>query len=129
MSGEPMAVRAINKISYGLKFIHRKRDINSKDINRLLCDVPIEPHFDDAFCALYPNLDRSTRPEVFCKKGALKNFTKFTRKHMCQIPFFNKVACNLPGTLVKKSFTKVLVKKSFTKVSGKFQATLLKKRL
>ena len=27
---------------------------------------------------------RSSRPEVFCKKGVLRNFTKFTRKHLCQ---------------------------------------------
>ena len=31
-------------------------------------------------------------PEVFCKKGVLKNFTKFTGKHLCQSLFFNKVA-------------------------------------
>ena len=27
---------------------------------------------------------RSSRPEVFCKKGVLKNFTEFTGKHLCQ---------------------------------------------
>ena len=27
---------------------------------------------------------RSIRPEVFCKKGALRNFTKFTGKNLCQ---------------------------------------------
>ena len=27
---------------------------------------------------------RSSRPEVFCKKGVLRNFTKFTGKHLCQ---------------------------------------------
>ena len=37
-------------------------------------------------------LNRSSHPEVFCKKGALKNFSKFTEKHLCQILFFNKVA-------------------------------------
>ena len=26
-----------------------------------------------------------------CIKGVLRNFAKFTRKHMCQSPFFNKV--------------------------------------
>ena len=31
-------------------------------------------------------------PEVFCKKSVLKNFAKFTRKHLCQRLFFNKVA-------------------------------------
>ena len=35
---------------------------------------------------------RSSRSEVFCKKGFLKNFTKFTGKHLCQSLFFNKVA-------------------------------------
>ena len=27
---------------------------------------------------------RSSRPVVFCKKGVLRNFTKFTGKHLCQ---------------------------------------------
>ena len=35
---------------------------------------------------------RSSRPEVFCKKGVLRNFTKFTEKHLCQSLFSNKVA-------------------------------------
>ena len=36
-------------------------------------------------------------PEMFCKKGALKHFVKFTGKHLHQGLFFNKVAggaCN-----------------------------------
>ena len=35
---------------------------------------------------------RSSRPEVFCKKGGLGNFTKFTGKHLYQSLFFNKVS-------------------------------------
>ena len=27
-------------------------------------------------------------PEVFCKEGVLRNFAKFTRKHLCQHLFF-----------------------------------------
>ena len=30
-------------------------------------------------------------PEVFYKKGVLRNFTKFTGKHLCQRLFFNEV--------------------------------------
>ena len=38
---------------------------------------------------------RSSRPEVLCKKGVLRNFAKCTRKHLCQSLFFNKAqACN-----------------------------------
>ena len=29
---------------------------------------------------------------MFCKKGVLRNFTTFTRKHLCQSLFFKKVA-------------------------------------
>ena len=39
---------------------------------------------------------RSSRPEVFCRKGVLRNCAKFTGKHLCQRLYFNKVAgaCN-----------------------------------
>ena len=40
---------------------------------------------------------RSSRLDVFCRKGILRNFAKFTGKHLCQSLFFNKVAgaaCN-----------------------------------
>ena len=40
-------------------------------------------------------------PEVFWKKGLLKNFTKFTGKRLCWSLFFNEVA-GLPATLLKK---------------------------
>ena len=36
--------------------------------------------------------DRSSRPEVFCKKGVLRNFTKLTGKDLCQSLFLNKVS-------------------------------------
>ena len=45
---------------------------------------------------------RSSRPEVFCRKGVLKNFTTFTGKYLCQSLFFNKVAGLRPATLLKR---------------------------
>ena len=47
---------------------------------------------------------RSSRPEVFYKKVVLRNFSKLTRKHLCQSPFFNKVAGLKPETLLKERF-------------------------
>ena len=41
-------------------------------------------------------MDRSSRPKMFCKKGFLKNFAKFTGKKLCQSLFFNKVASLRP---------------------------------
>ena len=49
---------------------------------------------------------RSSHPEVFCKKGILRNFAKFTGKHLCRSLFLNKVAglrqwCCLPVNFAK----------------------------
>ena len=35
---------------------------------------------------------RSSRPDVFCKKGVLEYFAKFTGKHLRQVLFLNKIA-------------------------------------
>ena len=45
---------------------------------------------------------RSSRPEMFCKKGVLRNFVQFTGKHLCQSLFFNKFAGLRPAILLKK---------------------------
>ena len=45
---------------------------------------------------------RGSRPEMFCRKGVLRNFAKFTEKHLCQSLFFNKVAGLRPTTLLKR---------------------------
>ena len=44
---------------------------------------------------------RSSRPEVFCKKGALRNFAKFTGKHLCQSLIFNKICWLRIANLLK----------------------------
>ena len=45
---------------------------------------------------------RSSHPEVFCKKGILRNFAKFIGKHQCQSLFFNKVAGLRGATVLKR---------------------------
>ena len=47
-------------------------------------------------------MNKKQPPEVFWKKDILRNFTKFTGKHLCQSLFFNKVAGLRPETLLKK---------------------------
>ena len=45
---------------------------------------------------------RSSRPEMFCIKGILRNLAKFRRRHLCQSLFLNKVAGLRSATLLKK---------------------------
>ena len=50
------------------------------------------------------NMARSSRPEVLCKKGVLRNFTKFTGKHLYRSLFFNKVVIG-HGTIIRTGIT------------------------
>ena len=47
-------------------------------------------------------ISRSSHQRCSIKKGVLRNFAKFTGKHLCQSLFFNKVAGLRPATLLKK---------------------------
>ena len=51
---------------------------------------------------------RSSRPEVFCKQGILRNFTKFTGKHLCQTLFFNKVSGLRPAQVFSCEFREII---------------------
>ena len=42
----------------------------------------------------YNNHGRKQQPEVFCKKGVLKKFAKFTGKHYLRSLLFDKVAAS-----------------------------------
>ena len=53
-------------------------------------------------CEYLDMICRISRPELFCKKGILKNFSKFTGKYLCQRLFFNKISGLRPEILLKK---------------------------
>ena len=55
-------------------------------------------------------------PEVSIKKSVLRNFTKFTGKHLCQSLFFNKVAGLRSATLLKKGLWHKCFPVNFVKV-------------
>ena len=55
-------------------------------------------------------MSKSSRSDVFCKKDVLRNFTKFTGKHLCQSLFFNKVAGLLKKRLWQRYFPVNFVK-------------------
>ena len=46
--------------------------------------------------------NRSSHQGCSVRKGVLRNFAKFTGKHLCQSLFFNKVTGLRPATLLKK---------------------------
>ena len=45
---------------------------------------------------------QANRLEMFCRKGILRNFAKFTGKLLCQSLFLNNIGELRPATLLKK---------------------------
>ena len=64
MSGESMALKVIKKINSRLKFLHRKNKFLTPALRRLLCNALIQPHFDYASSAWYPNLTQKMKNKI-----------------------------------------------------------------
>ena len=63
MSRESMALKVINKINSRLKFLHRKNKFLTPALRRILFNALIQPHFDYASSAWYPNLTQKTKKQ------------------------------------------------------------------
>ena len=64
MSGESMALKTIKKINQKLKFLYRKNRFLTPELRRLLCNAIIQPHFDYACSAWYPNLTQKLKKKL-----------------------------------------------------------------
>ena len=64
MSGESMAHKVISKVNARLKFLHRKNKYLTSNLRRLLCNALIQPHFDYACSAWYPNLSKKLKNRI-----------------------------------------------------------------
>ena len=61
MPGESMALKTIKEIDQKLKFLYRKNRFLTPELRRLLCNDIIQPHFDYACSAWYPNLTQKLK--------------------------------------------------------------------
>ena len=59
-----MALKVINKINSRLRFLYRKNRFLSPPLRRLLCNSLIQPHFDYACSAWYPNLNKRLKSKL-----------------------------------------------------------------
>ena len=64
MSGETMALRVIEKSNSRLKFLYEKNWFLDVPLHSLLCNALIQPHFDYAFTAWYPNLSKKLKDKL-----------------------------------------------------------------
>ena len=68
LSGEPMALKALNKINGKLKFLYRKNQFLTPTLHRMLLNAIIQPHFDYACPVWYPNLNGKLKKNTICTK-------------------------------------------------------------
>ena len=91
MSGEPTALKVINKVNGKLKFLYRKNRFLSPEFRRMLCNAFIQPHFDYACPAWYPNLTEKMKEKEkkkkqnkcirFCLRLAGADLARFDSSH------------------------------------------------
>ena len=59
-----MALKVINKINSRLKFLYTKNKFLTPALRSLLCNALIQPHFDYALSAWYPNLTQKMKKKI-----------------------------------------------------------------
>ena len=64
MSGETMALSVRNKINNKLKLPYRKNRFLTSTLRRLLCNALMQPHFDCACSAWYPNSTKKLKNRI-----------------------------------------------------------------
>ena len=73
------------------KSFHTQNDIMLIDNGKVIVE---ENDLVETFNDHYINIIRSSRPEVFLRKGALKICSKFTGEHPCRSVISIKLLCN-----------------------------------
>ena len=82
LSGEPMALKALNKINGKLKLFDRKNKCLTPTPRRMLCNAIIQSHFDYACSAWYPNFNEELKKKIqIAQNKCIGFFLKLDKKH------------------------------------------------
>ena len=82
LSGEPMTLKALNKINGKLKFLYRKNKFLTTTIRRMLYNAIIQPHLDYACSAWYPNLSEKLKKKLQIAQNKRVRFClKLDKRH------------------------------------------------
>ena len=64
LSGEGMALKVLKKANGKLRYLHRHGKYLNTRLRRMLCNALIQPHFDYACSAWYPNLSKTLKEKL-----------------------------------------------------------------
>ena len=64
LSGQEMALKVLKKVNGRLRFLYRQGKYLNPRLRRMLCNTLIQPHFDYACSAWYPNLTKGIKSKL-----------------------------------------------------------------
>ena len=91
LSGKDMAVKVLTKVNGRLRFLYRQGKYLNQRLRRMLCNTIIQPHFDYASSAWYPNLGKG-----------LKNNSKLPKTNAFAIASTLEIEKVLDTSILKK---------------------------
>ena len=99
MSGKSMANKVINKVNARLKILHCKNKYLTLNLCCLLCNALIQPRFNYACSAWYPNLSKKLKNRIQTLQNKCIRF--FLQLDKCHI-YLKKKLKRLIGCPLKK---------------------------
>ena len=92
LSGEFMATKVLSKIHSRLRFLQRKNDCLTPYLRRLLCNALIQPHFDYACSAWFPNLNKNLKHRLqTCQNKCIRFCLQMHSRSHLNSQSFNKI--------------------------------------
>ena len=111
-----MAMQVCTEVTSKLKFLYRKNRFLSKDLRRLLCNALIQPHFDYACAAWYPNLNKKYKNKLQVLQNKCISFClQLDNRQHIGIEHFDKISWLPIDQRCKQCLSKILFWNVFSK--------------
>jgi len=127
LSGQEMALKVLKKINGKLRFLYRQEKYLNPRLRRMLCNTLIQPHFDFACSAWYPNLTKGLKNKLQISQNKCIRFCLFLGnregiryKHLAKINW-------LPVVERVHQFIASSVYKFFNKLAPQYMEDVFKK--
>ena len=92
LSGESMATHVINKVNSRLRFLYRQNKFLDIPLRRSLCNAMIQPFFDYACNAWYPNVNKNLKTRLQAAQNKCIRFClKLGDKTSIKVKEFEKI--------------------------------------
>ena len=92
MSGKSMVLHVLNKINSSLRFLYRQNRFLDKLLRRLLTNAIIQPFFDCACSAWYPNLRKDLQKRLqISQKNCVRFCLQLDKKTWIEVAEFKEI--------------------------------------